>query len=38
MAWDMKPEQKRKLFWDNAVNFYHRYQPSKQLVEAAVGS
>jgi predicted TIM-barrel fold metal-dependent hydrolase len=26
MAWEMPPERKRKLFWDNAVNFYRRYR------------
>jgi len=24
LGWDMKPERKRKLFWDNAVRFYAR--------------
>jgi uncharacterized protein len=25
MAWDLPDPTKRKLFWDNAVNFYRRY-------------
>lgn len=27
MAWDLPQPTKRKLFWDNAVKFYARYQP-----------
>jgi predicted TIM-barrel fold metal-dependent hydrolase len=38
MAWDLPHEVKRKLFWDNAVNFYRRYQPSQALVAAATAS
>ena len=38
MAWDLPHDIKRKLFWDNAANFYRRYQPSKQLVAAAAAS
>jgi predicted TIM-barrel fold metal-dependent hydrolase len=26
MAWDLPEQMKRKLFWDNAVRFYARYQ------------
>jgi predicted TIM-barrel fold metal-dependent hydrolase len=26
MSWEMPEERKRKLFWDNAVNFYRRYR------------
>ena len=25
MAWDLSPDFKQKLFWDNPVNFYRRY-------------
>jgi predicted TIM-barrel fold metal-dependent hydrolase len=35
MEWELPHDVKRKLFWDNAVNFYHRYQPSEKLVAAA---
>jgi hypothetical protein len=38
MAWDLPHDVKRKLFWDNAVNFYRRYQPSDKLVAAAAAS
>jgi len=24
LGWNMRPERKRKLFWDNAVRFYAR--------------
>jgi predicted TIM-barrel fold metal-dependent hydrolase len=38
MGWDMPEDMKRKLFWDNAVNFYRRYQPSQKLMAAAAAS
>jgi predicted TIM-barrel fold metal-dependent hydrolase len=38
MSWDMPEDMKRKLFWDNAVNFYRRYQPSQKLMAAAAAS
>jgi hypothetical protein len=26
MAWDLPERAKRKLFWDNAVRYYARYE------------
>jgi len=36
MAWDLPEPLKRKLFWDNAVNFYRRYSALAPQA-AAVG-
>jgi uncharacterized protein len=38
MAWDLPDDVKRKLFWDNAINYYRRYRPSDKLVAAAAAS
>jgi predicted TIM-barrel fold metal-dependent hydrolase len=38
MAWDLPHDVKRKLFWDNAVNYYRRYSPSDRLVAAATAT
>jgi len=35
MAWDMPDEMKRKLFWDNALNYYRRYKPSEKVLAGA---
>jgi len=31
MAWDMPHDMKRKLFWDNATNYYRRYKASDRM-------
>ena len=38
MKWDLPHDVKRKLFWDNAVNYYRRYSPSDRLVAAATAT
>jgi predicted TIM-barrel fold metal-dependent hydrolase len=38
MAWDLPHDTKKKLFWDNAVNFYRRYKASDALVAAAAAT
>jgi predicted TIM-barrel fold metal-dependent hydrolase len=35
MAWDLPDPVKRKLFWDNAVNFYRRYSALAPQTAAA---
>ncbi len=32
LAWDMSPEFKQKLFWDNPLNFYRRYAEVPQAL------
>jgi hypothetical protein len=36
MGWDLGDDFKRKLFWDNPVNFYRRYAGVPQALTAAV--
>jgi uncharacterized protein len=36
MGWDLSDDFKRKLFWDNPINFYRRYAGVPQALTAAM--
>jgi predicted TIM-barrel fold metal-dependent hydrolase len=38
MKWDLPHDVKRKLFWDNAANYYRRYTPSAKVLAGATAT